>query len=377
MVWQSERPYKKRTICYVYIIFYITLQYNELKKQEMNLSETSVLLIYTGGTIGMIHNEETGTLESFNFKHLMKHIPELNKCGVKIDSYVFDKIIDSSDMNPEVWVKLVGVIRDNYDKYTGFVILHGTDTMAYTASALSFMLQNLSKPVILTGSQLPIGDLRTDGKENLLTSIEIAGAVENGEPIVQEVCIFFENHLMRGNRTIKQNAENFNAFHSCNYPNLADVGIHIKYEQVYFMKNTEKKPLVTYTGYDPNVVVLTLFPGIQENVVRTVFSIPGIRGIILKTFGTGNAPSQGWLLDLLNEANARGVVIVNVTQCIEGAVDMSRYKTGMQLLSAGVISGRDITTESALAKLMILLGNEPDIEKVREKMACSIAGEIS
>ena len=206
----------------------------------MNLSETSVLLIYTGGTIGMIHNEETGTLESFNFKHLMKHIPELDKCGVNVESYVFDKIIDSSDMHPDVWVKLVKVIQENYDRYTGFVILHGTDTMAYTASALSFMLNNLSKPVILTGSQLPIGDLRTDGKENLMTSIEIAGAVENGEPVVQEVCIYFENHLMRGNRTTKQNAENFNAFHSCNYPNLADVGIHIKYEQVYFRKNTEK-----------------------------------------------------------------------------------------------------------------------------------------
>lgn len=343
----------------------------------MNLSETSVLLIYTGGTIGMIHNEETGTLESFNFKHLMKHIPELDKCGVKVESYVFDKIIDSSDMNPDVWVKLVKVIQDNYDRYTGFVILHGTDTMAYTASALSFMLHNLSKPVILTGSQLPIGDLRTDGKENLMTSIEIAGAVENGEPIVQEVCIYFENHLMRGNRTIKQNAENFNAFHSCNYPNLADVGIHIKYEQVYFRKNTEKKPLEIFTGYDPNVVVLTLFPGIQKSIVEAVLNVPGLKGVVLKTFGTGNAPRHEWLLKLLKDATDRGIVIVNVTQCLEGAVDMTRYETGMQLLETGVVSGHDITTESALVKLMVLLGNEPDTEKVREKMSVSIAGEIS
>lgn len=343
----------------------------------MNLSETSVLLIYTGGTIGMIHNEETGTLESFNFKHLMKHIPELDKCGVKVESYVFDKIIDSSDMNPDVWVKLVKVIQDNYDRYTGFVILHGTDTMAYTASALSFMLHNLSKPVILTGSQLPIGDLRTDGKENLMTSIEIAGAVENGEPIVQEVCIYFENHLMRGNRTIKQNAENFNAFHSCNYPNLADVGIHIKYEQVYFRKNTEKKPLEIFTGYDPNVVVLTLFPGIQKSIVEAVLNVPGLKGVVLKTFGTGNAPRHEWLLKLLKDATDRGIVIVNVTQCLEGAVDMTRYETGMQLLETGVVSGHDITTESALVKLMVLLGNEPDTEIVREKMSVSIAGEIS
>lgn len=343
----------------------------------MNLSETSVLLIYTGGTIGMIHNEETGTLESFNFKHLMKHIPELDKCGVKVESYVFDKIIDSSDMNPDVWVKLVKVIQDNYDRYTGFVILHGTDTMAYTASALSFMLHNLSKPVILTGSQLPIGDLRTDGKENLMTSIEIAGAVENGEPIVQEVCIYFENHLMRGNRTIKQNAENFNAFHSCNYPNLADVGIHIKYEQVYFRKNTEKKPLEIFTGYDPNVVVLTLFPGIQKSIVEAVLNVPGLKGVVLKTFGTGNAPRHEWLLNLLKDATDRGIVIVNVTQCLEGAVDMTRYETGIQLLETGVVSGHDITTESALVKLMVLLGNEPDTEKVREKMSVSIAGEIS
>lgn len=325
----------------------------------------------------MIHSVDTGALESFNYKHLLRHIPELDKCDVEIDSYVFDKIIDSSDMHPDVWVKLVEVIKENYDKYTGFVILHGTDTMAYTASALSFMLMNLSKPVILTGSQLPIGDLRTDGKENLLTSIEIASALENGEPIVQEVCIFFENHLMRGNRTTKINAENFNAFHSCNYPNLVDVGIHIKYEHVYIKKNEGHKPLVTLTKYDPNVVVITLFPGIQESTVKALLSIPGLRGVVLKTFGSGNAPRREWLLKLLKEATDRGIVIVNVTQCMEGAVDMSRYETGRQLMDTGVVSGGDITTESALVKLMILLGNESDINLVREGMTKSIAGEIS
>lgn len=353
------------------------MRYNKQKKLEMNLANASVLLIYTGGTIGMIHNVGTGALESFDFKHLMKHVPELNKCGVNIDSYVFDRIIDSSDMNPDVWVDLVKVIKDNYEKYTGFVILHGTDTMAYTASALSFMLQNLSKPVILTGSQLPIGDLRTDAKENLLTSIEIAGSLDNGEPVVQEVCIFFENHLMRGNRTTKQNAENFNAFHSCNYPNLADVGIHIKYEQVYFMKKTDNKPLEVKCGYDPNVVVLTLFPGIQETVVRSVLYVPGLKGVILKTFGTGNAPHHEWLLKLLKDAVDRGIVVVNVTQCMEGAVDMTRYETGLQLLDTGVVGCRDITTESALTKLMVLLGTETDIDVVRKKMTVPIAGEIS
>lgn len=344
----------------------------------MSPSNASVLLIYTGGTIGMIHNEDTGVLESFNYKHLLKHIPELNKCGVDIDSYVFDIIIDSSDMNPDVWVKLAKVIYENYSKYDGFVILHGTDTMAYTASALSFMLVNLSKPIILTGSQLPIGDLRTDGKENLLTSIEIASTkTDSGEMLVQEVCIFFENHLMRGNRTTKLNAENFNAFHSCNYPNLADAGIHIKYDNIYLRHSEDGETLQCYAAYDSNVAVLTLFPGIRQSVVESLLSAPGLRGVILKTFGTGNAPHRDWLLRLLREATDRGIVIVNVTQCVEGAVDMSRYETGRQLIDTGVISGYDITTESALTKLMVLLGNETSQEEVRRKMLVPIAGEIS
>ena len=344
----------------------------------MSHSNASVLLVYTGGTIGMIRNDETSVLESFNYKHLLKHIPELDKCGVDIDSYVFDKIIDSSDMNPDVWVKLANVVYDNYERYDGFVILHGTDTMAYTASALSFMLVNLAKPIILTGSQLPIGDLRTDGKENLLTSIEIASAKDaDGGSLVQEVCIFFENHLMRGNRTTKLNAENFNAFHSCNYPNLADAGIHIKYESIHLRRNQTDVPLKRFAVYDSNVAVLTLFPGINRNVVESLLSTPGLRGVVLKTFGTGNAPSCGWLLDLLTEATARGIVIVNVTQCLEGFVDMSRYETGAQLIDTGVISGHDLTTESALTKLMVTLGIANDPETVKKDMLTPIAGEMT
>ncbi len=344
----------------------------------MNLSSTSVLLIYTGGTIGMIRNEETGVLESFNYKHLLKHIPELDKCGTNIDSHVCDEVIDSSDMTPSVWGKIAKTIHDNYDNYDGFVILHGTDTMAYTASALSFMLVNLSKPIILTGSQLPIGDLRTDAKENLLTSVEIASTRgDDGQMLVQEVCIFFENHLMRGNRTTKLNAEFFNAFHSCNYPDLADAGIHIKYENIHLRRNTEGGKLECYTACDPNVAVLTLFPGLKESMVEALLHAPGLKGIVLETFGTGNAPQQEWLLRLLAEATRRGIVIVNVTQCLEGAVDMTRYETGKQLISTGVIGGSDITTESALTKLMVLLANEPSIEDVRRKMAIPTAGEMT
>ena len=240
----------------------------------MRAETPSVLLIYTGGTIGMIENPETGALENFNFDHLLKHVPELKRFNYRISSYQFDPPLDSSDMEPAYWAKLVKIINYNYDYFDGFVILHGTDTMAYTASALSFMLENLSKPVILTGSQLPIGTLRTDGKENLITAIEIAAAKNpDGTAIVPEVCIFFENHLMRGNRTTKINAENFNAFRSFNYPPLARVGIHIKYEPNLIRKPDPTKPLKPHYLFDTNVVILTLFPGIQESIVTSCSGI--------------------------------------------------------------------------------------------------------
>ena len=338
----------------------------------------SVLLIYTGGTIGMIENPETGALENFNFDHLMKHVPELKRFNYRISSYQFDPPIDSSDMEPSYWAKLVKIINYNYDYFDGFVILHGTDTMAYTASALSFMLENLNKPVILTGSQLPIGTLRTDGKENLITAIEIAAAKNSdGMPIVPEVCIFFENHLMRGNRTTKINAENFNAFRSFNYPALARVGIHIKYEPSLILKRDTALPLKPHYLFDANVVILTLFPGIQQSIVSAVLHVPGLKAVVLKTFGSGNAPQKEWFIRELKEATERGIIIVNITQCTSGAVEMERYETGYQLLQAGVVSGYDSTTESAVTKLMFLLGHGYTPDEVRDRMNRSIAGEIT
>ena len=289
----------------------------------MKADYPSVLLIYTGGTIGMIENPETGALENFNFAHLLKHVPELKRFNYHISSYQFDPPIDSSDMEPSLWAKIVAIINDNYENFDGFVILHGTDTMAYTASALSFMLENLAKPVILTGSQLPIGTLRTDGKENLITSIEIAAAKRpDGTALVPEVCIFFENELMRGNRTTKINAENFNAFRSFNYPALAKAGIHIRYNEHIIRRPDPARPMKPHYLFDTNVVVLTLFPGIQESIIDSVLHVPGLKAVVLKTFGSGNAPQKDWFIRQLKDATERGIVIVNITQCQSGGVEM-------------------------------------------------------
>lgn len=335
-------------------------------------------MIYTGGTIGMFENPETGALENFNFDQLQRHVPELKRFDCRISSYQFDPPIDSSDMEPHYWARLVKIIQYNYDYFDGFVILHGTDTMAYTASALSFMLQNLDKPVILTGSQLPIGMLRTDGKENLVTSIEIAAAKNSeGQPMVPEVCIFFENHLMRGNRTTKINAENFNAFRSFNYPPLARAGIHIKYEPHFINKLDTTTTLKPHYLLDTNVVILTLFPGIRESIVESLLNVSGLKAVVLKTFGSGNAPQKPWFLKQLKDATERGIIIVNITQCSSGGVHMERYETGIHLLEAGVISGYDSTPECAVTKLMFLLGHGLSNDEIRRHMNSNLRGEIS
>ncbi len=340
-------------------------------------TNASILLIYTGGTIGMANNPETGLLEAVDFKHLMDNTPELEDLNFSVSSYQFNPPMDSSDMGPESWKEITKIIEANYDLYDGFVILHGTDTMSFTASALSFMLENLAKPVILTGSQLPIGTLRTDGKENLLTAIEIAAATENGKPAVPEVCVFFENELFRGNRTTKVNADNFNAFRSYNYPSLAHAGIHIKYDYAQIYHAPAGKPLKTHYLLDNNVVILKLYPGISKHVVESILNIPDLKGVVMETFGSGNAPSDAWFFTLLKDAVDRGIVIVNVTQCLGGSVEMHRYKTGHRLLSAGLVSGYDSTTESAVAKLMFLFGHGLTPEQVKEQMNRSLIGEIT
>lgn len=337
-----------------------------------------VLLIYTGGTIGMGCNPKTNALEPLNFDHLISNMPEFSYLQTDIDTYQFNEPIDSSDMSPRKWAQLVRIITEKYDGYDGFVILHGTDTMSYTASALSFMLENLTKPVILTGSQLPVGQLRTDGKENLLTSIEIASAHdEDGRATVPEVCIYFSGHLLRGNRSTKQNAEGFNAFDTFNYPHLCEAGVNFVFNRHYILKPDFTKPMIPHTAMDPNVVVFSLFPGIQETIVRHVLEAPELRGIVMRSFGSGNAPQKPWLLRLLKEASQRGVTIVNISQCVSGSVEMARYDAGYQLKEAGVVSGHDCTVESAVTKLMFLLAKYTDSHIVRSYMDRNLCGEVT
>ena len=337
-----------------------------------------VLLIYTGGTIGMNRNPRTGALEPFNFESLLSNVPELQQVSTEIATFQFNPPIDSSDMSPERWVDLAHVITNNYNLYDGFVILHGTDTMAYTASALSYMLENLTKPVILTGSQLPIGQVRTDGKENVITSIEIASAkYQDGKAMVPEVCIYFNGHLMRGNRTTKQSADNFNAFESFNYGHLADAGVNINYHTSRILMPDYSKSVQPRFVLDPSVIVFTVFPGIQEDLIRHVLMSPKLRSIVMLTYGSGNAPQYPWLMNALKEATGKGKIIVNISQCMAGSVDMGRYDTGYQLKEAGVISGHDSTVESAVTKLMYLQGIYSDWHQVKNYMQRSIRGEIS
>lgn len=349
-----------------------------MNNKQVSPRLNKVLLIYTGGTIGMGHNPDTGALEPLNFDHLLSNFPEFALLPTEVDTYQFTPPIDSSDMSLRRWAQLVRIIADNYDAYDGFVVLHGTDTMAYTASALSFMLENLTKPVILTGSQLPIGQLRTDGKENLLTSIELAAAFgEDGRPMVPEVCIYFSGRLLRGNRSTKESADGFNAFNSFNYPHLCEAGVEFQFNPHYILKPDYTKPMIPHTAMDPNVVVFSLFPGIQENVVRHMLEAPELRGIVMRSFGSGNAPQKPWLMRLLKDATQRGVTVVNISQCVAGFVKMGRYDTGFQLQDAGVVSGGDSTVESAITKLMFLQAHYKDVRAIRSLMGRSICGEIT
>jgi L-asparaginase len=339
--------------------------------------EKSILLIYTGGTIGMVNDARTGTLVPIDFEHISDQVPELKKFGYKLRSVSFDPVSDSSKIEPSSWIKMASIIEENYSDNDGFVILHGTDTMAYSASALSFILENLEKPVIFTGSQLPIGVLRTDGKENLITAIEIAAATFNNIPMVPEVCIYFDSKLMRGNRTMKVSAELFDAFASPNYPTLAEAGLHIKFNRNYIRYPDVRRYLSVNKNLDVNVAVLKLFPGITRNLVHAVVNTVGLKALIIETFGAGNAPTHEWFIEELAGFINHGGIILNVTQCHGGSVEMGLYETSREMLNAGVISGKDITSEASVTKLMHLLGRFDSKNDIVSYLSKSLAGEMS
>jgi len=336
----------------------------------------NILLIYTGGTIGMIKNSETGALENFNFNDLLECIPELNLLDCNISSKSFSNPIDSSNMKPSNWIEIVTIIEDNYKNYDGFVILHGSDTMSYTASALSFMLENLSKPVIFTGSQLPIGDLRTDAKENLITSIQIASLVENNQPVVQEVGLYFEYKLYRANRTTKINAEHFEAFNSPNYPPLIISGVNLSINYQSLLTAKKNKKLVVHKIFEPNILLVKLFPGINKETVNHLFSTPNLKGMIVETYGSGNITNEKWFLKALKIIIDKKIPVVNVTQCAGGSVDMNIYSTNVIYRNIGIISGKDISTEAAVTKLMLMLGQNIPANNFKTKFETSLRGEM-
>ena len=327
----------------------------------------------------MKENPETKALEPFDFNHLIDNVPKLKKLDYEIIHKQIERPIDSSHMNPYHWKEIVKVIAENYREFDGFVVLHGTDTMAYTASALSFMLQQLSKPVIITGSQLPIGEVRTDGEENLITALQIAAAKDSdGLPMVREVAILFENYLWRGNRSTKRSADNFNAFRSNNYPELAKIGLGISFNKDALWRSpVTDSPLNVHYKMDSNVAIIDLFPGIQENVVKHILATPGLKGLVLKTFGAGNGPGEKWFSEAISEVVKNGLVVVNITQCQNGEVNPNRYTPGLELARAGATPGHDLTTEAAITKLMYLLGREMKPEEVAHYMQCNLCGEMN
>lgn len=342
----------------------------------MKFFMSSILIIYTGGTIGMVRDEDTGALKTFNFDALMQEIPEIKKFKSQIEAISFDEPIDSSNMQPEDWMSIAQTIFDNYDNHDGFVVLHGSDTMAYTASALSFMLENLNKPVILTGSQLPIGEVRTDAKENLITAIEIASAVKNNKPIVPEVAVYFEYDLYRGNRSTKSNAEDFEAFSSPNYPVLAQAGVSLKFNHAAIYKSNDKTLKVNKFS-DNHIATIKLYPGISEEVIFSIINIPNLKAIILETFGAGNGSTQLWFIQLLIKAVEKNIILLNISQCEGGAVDQGKYETSSAFNKIGVINGADMTYEAAVAKLMYLLGTDLSTQEIKACLQKSLRGEIT